>query len=215
MCNTNQAPRHTSWYASIFARLYDPFMEKMEEKILRPRRRALLEPLSGNVLEVGAGTGINLPLYASRARVLAIEPSVPMLRKAQERLQDAPIQAEVRLLHAGVGDNFPLPEKGFDAVVCTLVLCTIPRPDEALQRIKSMLTPGGKLVILEHIAARHTSNRFLQKLINPCWKHVAEGCHLTRDTDKRLRQHGFLPEGETYFTKGLRFYQASGTFPDR
>lgn len=212
MCSSNQAPQRTNWYAPIFARVYDPFMEKLEERILLPRRKALLAPLTGNILEVGAGTGINLPLYSPQARVLAIEPSVPMLRQAQERLRNTRVQADIRLLHAGIGDDFPLPEGGFDAIVCTLVLCTIPEPDAAVQRIKTMLAPQGQLAVLEHISARRTRNRFLQKLINPCWKQVAEGCHLTRHTDKRLRQHGFLPEGETYFTKGLRFYQANGTF---
>lgn len=212
MCSENQAPRHTNWYASLFARVYDPVMQKLEERILHPRRKALLSGLSGNILEVGAGTGVNLPLYFRDANVLAIEPSVPMLRKAQEQLRNTSTAANIHLLHAGIGDDFPRPEGGFDAVVCTLVLCTIPRPDEAVQRIKDMLAPDGRLVVLEHIAARRTGNRFLQKLINPCWKHLAEGCHLTRQTDDRLRRHGFLPKGETYFTKGLRFYQASGSF---
>jgi len=212
MCTDNRASRHTHWYAPIFARVYDPFMEKLEARILYPRRRALIEHLSGNILEVGAGTGINLPLYAPQANVLAIEPSVPMLRKAQDRMTQRPVPANVRLLHAGIGDTFPVPAGGFDAIVCTLVLCTIPRPDAAVEHIKEMLAPDGQLVVLEHIAARHSGNRFLQRLINPCWKHLAEGCHLTRDTDKLLHRHGFLPKGETYFTKGLRFYQATGTF---
>ena len=200
-----------SFYTSLFARIYDPFMRNMEQRVLSRHRAALLANISGNVLEVGSGTGINFPLYGSDCHVIASEPSGEMLRFAEQRLASTPAKAKITLVQAGIGDavlNQHVPVNGFDAIVCTLVLCTIPNPAIALQRMHQWLRPGGKLIILEHIHGQSKMRRAFHTMLNPLWKHAAEGCHLTRDTDKLIPKMGFIAQKEDYFTKVLPFYEA-------
>jgi len=163
-------------------------------------------------LEVGAGTGINFSLYPAGVRVTGCEPSLPMLSRADQHLENASVQADIRLVHAGIGDEEladHIPEAGLDAVVFTLVLCTIPDPLAAIRRVERWLKPGGRLLVLEHIGSDHAAGRFFQQLLEPIWTPLAEGCRLTRSTDVLLREAGFEAEWERYFTLGIRFYQAS------
>lgn len=208
----NQKPLHTSWYARVFAAAYDPVMRRFEQRVLWRRRQELFRELSGGqVLEVGAGTGVNFLLYPPQAEVLACEPSAPMLQKASQKLEQHAPRATIKLVHAGIGDKAleaHIPAQGLDAAVFTLVLCTIPDPEQALQRVKSWLKPSGRLFVLEHIGSPHPVGRALQHAIEPVWKPLAEGCHLTRDTDRLLRGQGFTPVWERYFYAGMRFYQA-------
>ena len=207
----NQKRAASSFYARIFSRMYDPVMRSFEEKILLQRRQSLLENLRGDILEVGAGTGVNFALYSAEARVIACEPSLPMLAKAYEKLETYPPIASIDLVHAGIGDeelNEHIPPGGLDAVVFTLVLCTIPHPELAVNQVKQWLKPEGRLIVLEHIASDKPVARRLQHAIEPLWTPLAEGCRLTRDTDQMLRQSGFEPEQEEYFSAGMRFYQA-------
>ena len=209
MSDRNKAKSDTL-YSRLVARVYDPFMEDLEQRFLIHKRRELLQGLRGNILEVGAGTGVNFPLYAPEARVLAIEPSENMLRYARRRLEGPDIRAAIELVHAGVGDEAAIrpPAGGFDAIVCTLVLCTIPDAEAAVDNFRRWLAPGGRLCVLEHIISERPAPRILQKLVNPVWKACAEGCHLTRQTDELLKEKGFAAEWEEYFVKGLLFYRA-------
>lgn len=205
------AAKPEGWYSSIFSRIYDPFMDEFEQKVLQKKRRALLGDLSGNVLEVGCGTGANFTAYSADTKVLAIEPSASMLMRAEQKLLDEPLAAEIGLLHAGIGDEIVwehTPDGGFDAIVFTLVLCTIPEPLLALQECIAHLKPGGKLIALEHIAASNPLGLGVQKLLNPIWQHAAEGCQLDRHTDQLLRSTGLSLLREEYFTKGLPFYMS-------
>jgi hypothetical protein len=88
------------------------------------------------------------------------------------------------------------------------VLCTIPHPAIALQRMHQWLKPGGKLIILEHIHGQSKMRRAVHTMLNPLWKHAAEGCHLTRDTDKLIPKMGFIAQKEDYFTKVLPFLRS-------
>ncbi len=201
--------KDTTLYARLFSRLYDPVMRSFEEKVLLQKRRELLSHLHGHVLEIGAGTGVNFPLYPPDVHVIACEPSVPMLSRAHQKLDHT--QAHIELVHAGIGDEeleAHIPDGGLDAAVFTLVLCTIPHPEEAVLQVKKWLKPGGKIVVLEHIAAEHRIGRAVQQAIEPVWTPLAEGCRLTRDTDLMFRRLGFVPEWEQYFITGMRFYQA-------
>lgn len=202
---------HDSWYTKVFARVYDPVMEKMEQRVLSKHRKRLLSTLSGNILEVGSGTGINFPIYPKGCSVLASEPSAPMLRFAERRLHSMDVLAEIRVIQAGVGSaelETQVPAGGFDAIVCTLVLCTIPDPVAAVRSFKRWLRPGGRLIVLEHVHAHNQPRRMLHALLNPAWKVLAEGCNLTRDTSVLLKQEGFVPDTEEQFTKVLPFYVA-------
>ena len=196
------------------ARAYDPVMKRTEEGFIGRRRKELLGAVGGDILEIGAGTGANFPYYPAGASVIAIEPSESMLRRAARKSSRS--RANVQLLHAGIGDPelaALIPSRGLDSVVATLVLCTVPDPLSALSTLKGWLKPGGRLYLLEHIASGHPAARLAEQLINPIWKQIAGGCHLTRATDRLARKAGFIPEWERYYKRGLLFYQAVMTAP--
>lgn len=197
------------FYSKLFARFYDPFMESMEQRVLSRYRKQLLEPLRGNILEVGSGTGINFKLYPKGCHVVASEPSEHMLKYAQERLKMEQVDANIELVLAGVGsselENY-VPKGGFDAIVCTLVLCTIPNPELAVSSFKKWLKPSGRLVILEHVHGSTKGRKLVHNVLNPAWKRFAEGCHLNRDTAQLLRENGFEADWEENFTKVLPFH---------
>ena len=208
MENVNSG-RPDSFYTRLFAKFYDPFMESLEQKLLGRHRKELLSGLSGNVLEVGSGTGINFSLYPKGCHVIASEPSEHMLKYAQHRLQTEPVEADVELVVAGVGAKNlqeKLPPDGLDAIVCTLVLCTIPDPELAIAKFKEWLKPGGRLIVLEHVHGQSRRRRAVHNVINPMWKRLAEGCHINRDTGTLLKQHGFEPITEDRFVKMIPFY---------
>jgi ubiquinone/menaquinone biosynthesis C-methylase UbiE len=177
----------------LFAAIYDPFMRRTEAACLVAWRRELLSSLSGRVLEVGAGTGANVPLYPGAVASLVLaEPDPHMLGRLRPR---APAHAE---LFAASVEELPLPDASFDAVVATLLLCSVPEPSRALAEIRRVLRPGGVFVFLEHVAAPDGSPRLAwQHRIEPLWKRIAGNCHLTRPTGDTLRAAGFVVEQET------------------
>ena len=194
-------------YARMFARFYDKAAQKAEEKVLAERRKALLSGLKGNILEVGAGTGVNFPFYSKDAKVLAIEPSPYMLGQAREKKQD---KANIRLLQASVEKCFEdevIQQSSLDAVVCTLVLCTIPDPQQALNYFHHWLKPDGKLIVLEHIKSQVPWKAKVQDVVTPAWKIIGEGCHLNRKTDRMIRQAGYQTLNEDYFSYKIQWYQ--------
>ncbi len=200
-----------SLYARLFARMYDPVMQQLEERFLRGLRGDLLRFAQGEVLEVGAGTGANFPFYGQRAQVTAIEPAQAMYRQAQERLR-ALSAPRIRLLNTGVGSpglSEQLSPNSFDVIVCTLVLCTLPDLERAIVDFRQWLRPGGRLLVLEHIHDERQPQRWLQSFLAPLWKQMAEGCYLNRPTDDWLRESGFYPVSEQYYyTKWVPFYAA-------
>ncbi len=210
-------PPAMSFYNKLFARIYDPFMAAAERKKLSAWRKRLLAPLRGNILEVGAGTGVNFPFYGPQAKVLAVDPSREMLAFAERKKAALASPASIELLACGVEDaylNKRIQAASLDAIVATLVLCTVPDPQGAYERFRNWLKPSGKLLILEHIHAQSAWRRSLEKAVNPLWKILAEGCHLTRDTDRLLCEAGFKPLNETYFQLGVRWYAAELTLQE-
>jgi SAM-dependent methyltransferase len=184
-------------------------MAGFEEQVLLPKRRRLLGDLRGQILEVGSGTGVNFQFYRPETEVLAVEPSTAMLAFAQRKQRNA--RANIRLLPAGIGDPVVLesiPAGGFDAIVCTLVLCTAPAPQRVIGQLYQWLKPEGRLVVLEHIRTPDGWQKKFHRLINPLWRYFGEGCELTRPTDRFLQQAGFSAEYENYFRTGLYFYEA-------
>ncbi len=198
-----------SLYSCFFAWLYDPVMKGIEDDFLEEKRRALLQGARGKILEIGAGTGANFHLYPAGAEVLAIEPSPSMLKYARSKLEQGVTDARIELLEAGIGDGIVrenVPEGGFNQIVCTLVLCTVPRLKESIQLLRQWLKPGGKLLVIEHIQDNRQPQRWLQQAATPIWKHLAEGCHLDRPTDELLKAAGFLAIEEAYFFRWAPFY---------
>ncbi len=193
-------------YQKVFAAVYDLIMDSTEQT-LEVNRRQLLGHLKGKILEVGVGTGANFSYFNDEAQVLAIEPSAPMLKKAVRKIPDS---KHIEVHNLGVNDQAVenmIPENSLDAVVCTLVLCTIPQPEIALEKFKRWLKPDGELVVLEHIRSKHHWHGRMQDWVNPIWKAVGEGCNLNRDTDQMIKAAGFVPVKEEYFKNSVTWYQ--------
>ncbi len=147
----------------------DPFNERYN-RLVGPRKRKLFGDLSGPVLEIGAGTGSNLKYLPKDAVWYGIE-------------------AEFSL---GRAEDLPARDSSMDAVVATLVLCSVKDPRQALREILRVLKPGGRFVFIEHVAAAEgTSTRRRQNWISPMWRLLADGCHPNRETWRFIDQAGF------------------------
>lgn len=173
----------------LLAAIYDPFMRASERACLGEWRRELLADVSGRVLEIGAGTGRNLDYYAeSIERLVLSEPDPHMRARLGRRVAG---RAGVEL-SASESAALPFPERSFDVVVSTLVLCSVPDPERTLTELRRVLVPGGKLVFLEHVAADERPERLRwQERLDPYWSRIAGGCRLTRRTHELIVRTGF------------------------
>ena len=170
---------------AVFFRLVDRYVHRL----LGPRKAALFAGLPDEVVELGPGTGANLRYYRRGTRLVAIEPNPHMhsalVRAATRRGVDLDIRA------VGAEDT-GLPSGSVDAIVCTLVLCTVPDPAAALAEARRILRPGGRLVLIEHVAApAGTVLAGLQQLLRRGWQWAFEGCDLCRPTGALLTAAGF------------------------
>lgn len=215
MCSSSNSIAYESLYARLFARFYDRFMNRIETKVLYLKRKELIAPLRGKILEIGSGTGINFPLYGSGAEVTAIEPSGAMMEKAKERmanlLHHSSIHSKIRMEIGGLGNpdtEALVPPNSMDTIVFTLVLCTVPDLEYAIRFARSRLKKGGKILLLEHVQARSKAGRILQNILNPFWKKFAQGCNINRNPAAVLKAEGFRPIQESRFRHTLPFYQA-------
>lgn len=187
--------------SGLFARLYDPCTRLGEEMGLRRLRRELLRGLQGRVLEVGIGSGKNLPLYPPAVEhVTGIDPDQIMLRRAERRARE--VSYPVELVRA-TAEELPFGEGGFDAVVSTLVLCSVAEPPGALEEIRRVLRSSGEFRLLEHVKSDQRSLGSVQEKATPLWKRVAGGCHLDRDTLSTVREAGFEVERVERHLRGL------------
>jgi ubiquinone/menaquinone biosynthesis C-methylase UbiE len=176
-----------SWF---FAAAYDPFMRKSERACLADWRRDLLAPLSGAVLEIGAGTGANIAYYPNTLeRLVLVDADEHMLARLRRR----PEAARAEVVRASA-DELPFEDGSFDAVVSTLVLCSVPDPSKTLAEVRRVLRRSGVLVFLEHVAADDPSRLRWQERIEPFWSRIAGNCHLTRDTSQAIERAGFAIE---------------------
>lgn len=169
--------------------LYDLMFWVMERFGLRRWRAWLVEGARGRTLDVGCGTGRNLPLYQGDARVVALEPSWEMLGKARRRAPDVPL---VR----GSAEALPFKDGAFDTVVSGLVFCSVPDPLKGLGEVKRVLGRNGRLRMLEHVRAKGSLRGRWQDLIQPAWTCLAGGCHANRDTERTVELAGFEIEDE-------------------
>ena len=151
--------------------------------------RSQLVPLAeGKVLEVGIGSGLNLPFYNDRVRVTGLDPSAELQVYARDIARERGMTVEF-LSHEG--ESIPLEDNSFDFVVMTWTLCTIPEPDQALSEVTRVLKPKGKVVFAEHGQAPEKAVVNLQNRINPVWRMISGGCNLNRDIEGLYRRGGF------------------------
>jgi SAM-dependent methyltransferase len=156
---------------------------------LGSRKQRLLGALEGTVVDLGAGTGVNLRYLPEPARYVAVEPNVhmhPYLRAEAERL------GREIVLRGGTGESLPFGRGSVDAVVSTLVMCSVTDAAAVLGEIHRVLRPGGRFVFIEHVgASRGSSLLRLQRVVRPLWQRLGDGCQPDRDLEPVLRGAGF------------------------
>lgn len=176
----------------VFARWYDPLLATSEKAGLAAMRTELLAPLDGTVIEVGAGTGLNLAhLPPAVERLLAFEPEPLMARRLRARAAADP---RVEVVEAP-GRALPLADDAADHAIVTLVLCTVADLEATVRELARVVRPGGTVALLEHVAADHAGWRRAQRVVEPAWKVGARGCRLTRHPVDQLEAHGFDTSG--------------------
>ncbi|MHA6632051.1 class I SAM-dependent methyltransferase [Pseudonocardia sichuanensis] len=187
--NAGSGARHP-----VFARLYPRMSRAMDEGGLIEHRRRLLAGSSGEVVEIGAGSGGNFPHYPSTvSRVVAVEPE-PRLREVAARAgADAPVEIDVV---DGLADRLPVADHSVDVAVFCLVLCSVPDPAAALAEARRVLRPDGQLRVLEHVRADgHPGWSRAQRLLDAMvWPALAGGCHTGRATATAIEHAGFTIE---------------------
>jgi ubiquinone/menaquinone biosynthesis C-methylase UbiE len=142
-------------------------------------RRELLAQASGNILEMGFGTGLNLPCYPRHVRKLTtVDPNAGMYRRARRRIEQAGIEVDRRVLG---GEELPFEEGTFDCAVSTFTLCSIGEVAQALRKVYRVLKPGGRFLLLEHGLSPESTVRRWQRRLNGLQMRLAGGCHLDRD----------------------------------
>jgi ubiquinone/menaquinone biosynthesis C-methylase UbiE len=173
-----------------FSALYDRAFEASEEAGLREMRAQLLSGARGRVLELGAGTGLNLELYPREGLdgLVLTEPDPHMFKQLRQRA--AKVCAGAELIQAG-GEDLPFDDDNFDTIVVTLVLCTVPDQPAALREISRVLKPGGQLLFLEHVRADDPGLAKWQDRLEKPWRFLGDGCHCNRDTEANLKAAGF------------------------
>ena len=184
-----------------FARLYDRVLRPSEAAGLADRRHALLAGAGGATLELGAGTGLNLPHYPDAVTELILtEPGEYMVRRLWETVAASGRQAEVISAPA---DRLPFADGRFDTVVCTLVLCTVTAPAATLDEVRRVLRPGGRFLFLEHVRSEDRGVARWQDRLDPVQRFLGDGCHPNRDTLGAIEasplivesvEHGRLPK---------------------
>jgi ubiquinone/menaquinone biosynthesis C-methylase UbiE len=161
----------------------------MRNKELRPFRERVIGAAEGRVLEIGVGSGMNLPFYRSPVReILALEPAPRLVSMAKRAPRAAGIP--VSFLEA-FAEAIPLDEHSVDTVVTTWTLCSIPQAAVALAEMRRVLRPGGKLLFAEHGQAPDASVRLWQDRLTPAWRYIGGGCHLNRPIRSMIETAGF------------------------
>ena len=194
------SPPSAAWLR-ILALVYDPFLWLGEIAGMRRRRRTLLGGARGRVVEIGAGTGLNIAHYPDRiAELVLVEPEPSMRLRLARRLQR---HARAARIVDAPAERLPLADASVDTVVSTLVFCTVNDPERALREIARVLRPDGQLLFIEHVRA---SSRFLaacqDNLLQP-WRRFAGGCRCNRQTVELMRACGFAVAADNAVWRGM------------
>jgi ubiquinone/menaquinone biosynthesis C-methylase UbiE len=178
-----------SLYGRVFAAMYDTVMKGTEDATFGAHREALLREVGGRVIEIGGGTGANLPYYGPRVTELAItEPEEPMARRLEGKVSEHSLPARVVRAPA---EDLPFEDGSFDYAVSTLVLCTVSDPGRALAEIQRVLKADGRLVFMEHVRSEDPKLAKWQDRLQPLQYRLGHGCHCNRPTLSNIEGSGF------------------------
>jgi ubiquinone/menaquinone biosynthesis C-methylase UbiE len=174
--------------------LYDLGMAFAEWRGLRRWRAWTVKGATARTLDLGAGTGRNLPLLPPGVRAVAVDPHLDGLVRARRRAPAVP-------LVVARAEALPFRDGTFDTVLCSLALCSVAEPDSALAEVRRVLRPGGALRLLEHVRASGLIGR-LQDLVQPAWTSFTGGCHPNRDTEAAVTRAGFAVDAASRRARG-------------
>lgn len=179
--------------------LYDMMLAPLESLRLTQKRRGLLSPVKGRVLEIGVGTGVNFKHYNTSQIDQLDLVDISLTDKVKAHI--FPKHLNVNLHELSVED-LPFETNTYDYVVFTLVFCSVPNPLQGLSEIRRVLKPTGKIIFMEHVLPHQPDVKKLFHLLTPTWKKLAHGCHLNRETLKDIQAVGFTIETSDRFFKG-------------
>lgn len=171
----------------LFATWYDFLNWGVEGRVI-PFRKETAGRTWGDVLEIGGGTGANIPYYPADVRLTLIEPDKHMARKLRRR---APRMREGVTIIQDVGEKLPFEDASFDCVITTLVLCMVRDHDRVIHEARRVLKPGGAFFFYEHVVSPRKRGRWWQNKLNPTWKFLTTGCNLNRDLTTSIKNAGF------------------------
>ena len=188
-----------------FARMYERISAESERRGTAEQRDRALAGLSGRVIEVGAGNGMNFRHYPDTvADVVAVEPDETLRGLAEKAAEQ--VTVPVRVI-AGHSTALPVGDGEFDAAVASLVLCSVPNPEASLAELRRVLKSGGELRFFEHVRSDTPVFGFLEDVITPLWSRMGGGCHLNRDTTSALKSAGFsIEQIDRFYYSPLRFF---------
>jgi ubiquinone/menaquinone biosynthesis C-methylase UbiE len=185
-------PDKTRVHHPIFARMYRRMAAEFENKGASEHRDELLSGLSGRVIEVGAGSGLNFAHYPTAVTgVVAVEPEAYLRAAAEEAAREAAVAVTVV---DGTADELPAHDGEFDAGVASLVLCSVPSQERALGQLFRVIRPGGELRFYEHVRSPRRGFARTQVVLDLVWPYVGGGCHTSRQTDSAIADAGFAIE---------------------
>ncbi len=182
----------THWLARRYgglAAMYETFTAPLEQAGLAAVRSRLAADLTGQVLEIGCGTGLNFVHYPAAAEVTAIEPLEEFRTFATARAKAARARIVVQ---EGDAQALPFADASFDAALETMVFCSVPDAQRGLREVRRVLRPDAPIRFFEHVRSPHPMGATFQDLVNPLWRWVMEGCNLNRDTVKAIADAGFI-----------------------
>lgn len=173
----------------------------MRQELLRPYRERVVSAAHGRVLEIGIGSGLNLPLYPGAVeRVVGVDPSPDLLRLAREAARRSAPETE---LIEGTAEQLPVEDRSVDCAIASWTLCSVQDPRRALSEIRRVLRPGGLFAFVEHGLAPEPRIRRWQRWLTPVWRRCAGNCHLDRPTASLVAESGFrLDRLETGYARG-------------
>lgn len=171
----------------LFAAFYDLLNSSVEDR-LSEYRQETAGRAKGDVLEIGGGTGANLPFYSNDLKLTVLEPNPHMSKRLRERAKK--LEFDVTVVREK-GEKIPFPDKSFDSVVTTLVLCMVDDMSQVISEARRVLKPGGVFYFYEHVASEGTLRRKFENILNPAWCLLTTGCNLNREISSAIKNGGF------------------------